>query len=496
MVAVYILVAIVLILLNAFFVLAELAAVKMRASRVEELVAAGNLRARTVQHVQTHLDEYLSVCQTGITLASVGLGFVGEPAFAELVQPFFPTAWAHGVAVAIAYLLVSFLHVVLGELVPKRVAIRKPEEMALWTSPVLRIFRTLFSLPILALNHAATLLLRAMGMPPGTEDAHHSEEELRILLEESQTKGLMSFRRLLLMENVFDLGDVRVKDAMRVRHGVRVLRTDVPWEENMKTIREARFSRYPLMEPDSGYPSGIVHVKDILFLATSEFRSMDLRRIVRPFAQALEETPLENLLADLQRRRGHVALVFNREGRWTGFITLEDIIEEVIGTVEDEFEVEPPLFIADALTLGRIVLGLKAASLEEAIRGAFARVPQSELPGPAAAIERAVIERERTMPTYLGRGLAIPHARLEGIERPVLVFARSEEGVPVKGREEKAHLLFLLLTPAANPRVQARMLARIGGLLTSEYVEARLLEAESPQAVLEAIRAADPVALG
>ncbi|MEK7867731.1 MAG: CNNM domain-containing protein [Planctomycetota bacterium] len=502
MVAVFLLLAVLLILLNAFFVLAEFAAVKVRPTRIQELVDSGDPRALLLQRIHEHLDEYLSVCQIGITIASIALGYVGEPSVARLVRPL--VAWAgtfqehtaHGIAVAISLFVFTSLHVVLGEQVPKMAAIRRTDAAALWSARPLILFRW-FLYPLLwLLSRATNAVLRGLGLSAGGHGEHHSEDELRILLEESQEKGMMSFRRLLLMENVFDLGDVRVRDAMRVRHGVKVLRTDVPWEENLKTIKETRFSRYPLIEPDSDKPAGTIHVKDILYQATAEFRSMDLKRLARPFVMALEDSPLENLLADLQRRRAHVAIVFDKEGRWTGFLTLEDIIEEIIGTVEDEFEVEPPLFIADALTAGRIVLGVKAGSIEEAVRAAFARVAPSELPAPAALIEKAVVDRERTMGTYLGRGLAIPHARLEGIERPALVFARSEEGIPVKGREDRAHLLFILLTPAANPRVQARMLARIGGLLTSEYVEARLLEAETPNSVLEAIRAADPVALG
>lgn len=502
MVAVFLLLALLLLLLNAFFVLAEFASVKVRPTRIQELMEDGDPRAVVLQKVQKHLDEYLSVCQVGITLASIGLGFVGEPSIARLVEPLI--AWtgtfqqkvAHGIAITVSYIAVSVLHIVLGEMVPKSVAIRKPDAFALFCARLLVVFRWVLYPPLVLLTRTTNGILRLIGMPLAVQEVHHTEDEVRIILEESQTKGMMSFRRLLLMENIFDLGGVRVKDAMRIRQSVKVLRTDLPWEENLKVIRETRFSRYPLIESDLDKPTGTIHVKDILYQAGPEFRSIDLKRLARPFVMALEDTPIENLLADLQRRRAHVSIVFDKDGRWTGFLTLEDIIEEIIGTVEDEFEIEPPLFVADALSPGRIVLGVKAGSIEEAIHVVFSRLPSTELPTSASAAERAVIERERTMVTYLGRGLAIPHARLETIDRPLLLFARSEEGIPVKGHEERAHLLFILLTPAANPRIQARMLARIGGLLTSEYVEARLLEAETPNAVLEAIRAADPVTLG
>lgn len=485
-----------LLLVNAFFVLAEFALVKLRPTQVEALVHAGNARARVVAHIQGNLDEYLSVCQLGITLASIGLGFVGEPAFAVLLQPLLGSwAFAHAVAIAFAYLVVSFLHILLGEQVPKLLAIRDPEGSALGVSPFLAASRWVLWLPLLALNGSANLVLRMLGFGAPASEPLHSEQELRIILELSQSAGSLSFRQLLIMENVFDLRAVRVRDAMRLRDGLAVLRVDAPWEANFAVIRAARQTRYPLVD-GGGKPIGIVHVKDLVLAGPEGIGHPDLRRLARPFQTVREDTSLESVLGDLQRRHRHMAIVVDASERWTGLITLEDIIEEIVGTIEDEFELEPPLFLADGLTEGRVVLGLAAESLELAIREAFARVPAAQLPLPAARIADAVVERERGMPTLLARGLAAPHARLDEIREFVLVFARSEEGIPVPGREERAHLLFIMVTPARDPRIQLRLLARIAGLLDSEYVVDRLREAESAAQVLEVLRAADPGALG
>jgi tellurite resistance protein TerC len=191
----------------------------------------------------------------------------------------------------------------------------------------------------------------------------------------------------------------------------------------------------------------------------------------------------------------HLAVVKSMEGKWTGVISLEDILEEITGTIEDEFETEPQIHLSDALSAGRVVLDVEGDSLEEAIGQAFGRIEPGDLPLPKEKIVPAVLDRERAMSTYLGNGLAVPHARLEGLERPAIVFARSTPGIPVKGREDKAHLLFILLTPAGQPRIQVRLLARVAAIVGSEYVGERLRQADSRTAVVEAVRAAEQVTL-
>lgn len=494
--------AFILIVLNAFFVLAEFATVKMRPSRVEELIDQGNKKALLVRHIHEHFDDYLSVCQVGITFASIGLGFVGEPAIARLVEPMFEAFGgssariAHTIAITIAYALVSFLHVTLGELVPKSVSMRETDFVALNAAAPLRLFYFLFYIPRIVVTHSASFVLSLMGMPLKIPREQHSEEELRIILGSSQTGGLMPFRRLLLMENVFDLGMSKVKDAMRPRPLVKGLWLSASWEDNYRIIRESRLSRLPLMKSGADKPIGIIHIKDVLYAIGEQRAPIDLERVARPYHKTYEDTPLENLLADLQRRRMHLAIVVDKDDRWTGLITMEDIIEEIVGTVEDEFESEPQIFLADALTPGRVVLAVEAPSVEEAIRRAIARIPESELPFSREHMVSLMKDRTLMAVSFLGEGLCVSHARAEGLQRPMLIFARSEAGVPVKGVQEKAHLIFLLLTPLHQPRVHARLLSRIGGLLESEYVEERLREASSPQAVVEAIRAGETAALG
>jgi len=507
---VYLFLAVLLVLLNAFFVLAEFAAVKMRPSRVRELANDGVRGAAAAQHVQEHLDEYLSVCQVGITFTSIGLGFVGEPAIVRLIEPlliwtgifaqpsaspeagefqFFTT---HAVAFALSYMIMSYAHILVGELVPKSMAIRRTDRSALITSPLLRLFRTLFAMPLFVLNGSANIVLKAMGL--GKSGAHetHSEDELRILLNQSQSSGMMTFRRLLFLENVFDLGELIVRDAMRPRSQVRCMNTNASMEENLQIARRFRFSRYPLVDGE-GIPAGFVHLKDLLLGGNSD---CDLRTLLRPVITVEETTLLEAVLAEMQKKRIHVALVRDANGAWSGFLTLEDAIEEIVGTIRDEFEDEEPVHLADALLEDRIHLNIEADSTIAAVRKALFLMKPESLPIPRDEVVRAVEEREKLIETYLGRHLGMPHARLQGIQKAIVLVIRSQEGIPYRGTSERAHLLFVLLTPAGQPRVHQRLQAVIATMLDeSEFIPERLRTASTPAEVLDILRTGEQATL-
>jgi len=502
MLIILLLVSLLLLLLNAFFVLAEFAAVKVRPTRVEELVDKGDRRAKVLQHIQQHLDEYLSVCQVGITLASIGLGFAGKPAFEKLVSA--PLTWlgvgspaaVAATAVTVAYLLVSFLHILLGELVPKSVAIRRPEASGLWIALPLRVSHFIFFVPLWILNTSANAILRLFRIATPLKDPAHTEDEIRIIMERSQSSGLISFRRLLLMENIFDMGTLKVRDAMKTPKAVKAINRGAPWPETLAMIRESKYSRFPVVAEGQELPLGIVHVKDVLHWELNKQDSPDLTPVMRSYLKVNDDMPLESLLTELQRHRRRVAIVVDRRGQWVGFITLEDIVEEIIGSIEDEFEKEPPLFLADTMSAGRIMFDVQASDIFEAIRNILARVDAAELPLAREKIERAVLDREKEISTYLGHGVAVPHARFEGLERPVLVFGQSAEGVPVAGSSEHIHIFFMLLTPLSAPQFQVRLLARICGLMQSEYVVEQLRETRDASRLLELVRAADPGTIG
>ena len=506
MILLYLLLALLLLMLNAFFVLAEFAAVKMRPSRVAEMIAAGVPGAAAIKRVQANLDEYLSVCQLGITFASIGLGFVAEPAVVTLIEPLIDwtgafdghatTAWvtSHGLAFAISYLLVSFLHILVGELVPKSISIRLTDASSLWTASPLRFFHIIFYLPLIMLNASSNFILRLFGIPPTSAGSDHSEDELLILLDKGQSEGMMSFRRLLFLENIFDLGDLKVKDAMRPRSQVQTLSTRATWTETLQLIRRYRFSRYPLVTDNPEEPIGIVHLKDAL-LADQD--NIDLNSIRRPVINCQDDSSLETLLAEMQRRRIHVALVRDITGRWTGFLTLEDIIEEIIGTIRDEFEDEEQISMAEAMTEARIQLDIEATTTVEAVKAALDRMSPDALPVPKDVVLRAVEDRERLVETYLGNGLGMPHARIAAIRKSIILVIRVVGGgVSYRNSKDKADLLIVLLTPAGQPRVHQRLQAIVATVMDeSDLIPQRLRIAITPAQVLEILLAGEQATL-
>ena len=505
MVILYLLLAILLILVNGFFVLAEFAAVKMRPSRLRELMDDGVRGAAAAKHVQDKLDEYLSVCQVGITFTSIGLGFVAEPAIVVLIEPLlkrlglFPEKsdltflTTHAIASAIGLLLASYLHTLIGELIPKSMAIRRTDRSSLLTAAPLRVVRTLFIIPLWVLNGSANVLLRLMGLSTSKHHETHSEDELRILLNQAQSTGTMTFRRLLFLENVFDLGELVVRDAMRPRSQVRCMSAQNSWEENLQIARRYRFSRYPLLDHDGANPIGSVHLKDVLFAGE---QIDDLKPLLRPLLTVNETALLESVLAEMQKKRIHAAIVKDAKGVWTGYLTLEDVIEEIVGTIRDEFEDEEPIQLSDSLLEDRVHLHIEAESTIEAVRIALSRMKRESLPIAADQIIRGVEERERLIETYLGRHLGMPHARLPGLQKAIVLVIRSEKGIPYRGTTERAHLLFVLLTPTGQPRVHQRLQAIIATLLDeSEFIPERLRTANTPTEVLDILRTGEQATL-
>lgn len=496
-ITVYLLLALLLILLNAFFVLAEFAAVKARSTQMDVLAANGNKRAKRMQHIQTHIDKYLSVCQIGITFASIGLGFVGEPSLAKLIKPFVLMAGAglatditaHGIAIALAYLIISFLHIVIGEQVPKLVAIRKTEKTALLIAYPLQMFYYIFLVPLWFLNSTVNAILWMLRIPAPKGHEEHSEDEIRLILGQSLTSGMMSFRRLLYIENVLDMGTLTIFNAMRIKEKICTLNTRMTRSEIDAVVAKYRYSRYPLIGNDPEKPLGFVHIKDFYLAECSGKPVDDLLKFVRPCLKVSQDGALEHTLSEMQKKGNHMGFVYDNEGKWTGIVTLEDLIEEVVGTIEEEYPLEQPVRLTSVLTPAKVLLDVEGSTIIAATRSALSRLDASLLPLSVDEIMRYIVERERSGSSYVGRRLAIPHARLKSISNPTVVVARLKRPIhaPTSASEEKINYLFILLTPSNAPRLHQILLAHIAAIFESDFLDERMDVAKTPQELFSAI---------
>jgi len=499
--ALFLTAAFVLILLNAFFVLAEFASVKIRPTQIDALAAQGHRGAKRVRKIIDHLDEYLSVCQVGITLTSIGLGFVGEPAFAALFHPLFAGlgSWSEPVteaaSVGAGFLLVSYLHIVIGELIPKTVAIRITEKAVFWVAMPISLFRWLFLGPIWVLNSTVNLVLKPFKLSAPTSHSLVTDGEFRAILDQSEEGGIMSFRRLLYMENVLDLGALSVRNAMQVKTKVQVLRVGMSWPAIHTLLERFRYSRYPVVESGSHQPLGFVHVKDLYQAYRQDPEAVELAALVKPALEAVDTDPLETLLGHMQRSGNHVALVRDGAGRWVGMVTLEDVLEEVVGTIEEEYPVEPPVTIAEFLQPSHVLLDVEGDDLESVLRTALGRIPRAELPADPSTILHRILERERQAPSALTHHLAIPHGRIDGLIRPLVLIARPARPIPVAGRSEPTKILFILVTPAESPRIHQILLSHVAGLHESDYFEDRLYEAQSSEELHSVVCTAEQTVL-
>ncbi|MBT2582947.1 hemolysin family protein [Planococcus sp. ISL-109] len=331
-----------LLALTAFFVGSEFAVVKIRMSRLNQLIAEGNKKAVRAKEVASNLDYYLSACQLGITVTALGLGALGKPTVERLMYPIFDffevsAAAASASSYAIAFLLVTYLHVVLGEMAPKTLAIEYAEKMALLLAPPLYWFGKLMYPFIWTLNGAARLLLRLFGVQPGHEQAY-SEEELKIVMAQSFKGGAINQNELSYMENVFTFDERSAKDIMVPRTEIITLDLDMSAEEIIQMLDEHNYTRYPVTEDgDKDQIIGYVSAKKMLPHIVAG-RAWQLQDFVREVPTVFEMTGLQGALLRMQTAHVHMAIVADEYGGTAGIIALEDILEEIVGEIRDEFD--------------------------------------------------------------------------------------------------------------------------------------------------------------
>lgn len=335
------------VLLNGFFVAAEFALVKIRGSRVDTLVAEGRRGAGVVQHIHAHLDHYLSACQLGITLASLILGALGEPAVSVLLiaaaeavglEVAAHSAWLPFVSIGLAFAVITTLHMTIGEQAPKMWAIRRPEGMAVATAPALRLFAWGFAPFIALINSISNGLLRAIGLPgEGHPEVAHDSEEIRSILSLSAGAGQISEREYELTENIFRVTQLEVRHVVVPRADIDLLSLERPLEENLRRIDETQHSRYPVCEVGLDTIVGFLHTRDLLGRAMRR-EEIDLKALARKALFVPDTMALSNFLTELQAHQAQCAAVLDERGTVIGFAFREDVLEEMVGPLDDEFD--------------------------------------------------------------------------------------------------------------------------------------------------------------
>ena len=327
---------------------AEFSLVKVRKTRLAELSEAGSPRAKVALDVASQLDAYLSACQLGITLSSLGLGWIGEPAIASLLEPLFARIdgwnpiYTHTIAITIAFAIISLLHIVLGELVPKSIAIQKAESTALATAGFLKAFYWICYPVIRALNGLANLVLRIWGIEPANEaDLSHSEEELRMLVDASQKHGYLDKMEGKLLDNVFEFSDRNASEVMVPRQDMVCIFIQDTFEEILGVIKKYGHTRYVLCDDDKDHVLGLVHMRDIIRLQ-EQSGAKDITKIIRDILAVPEGMPISHLVQRMRSQRSHMAVIVDEFGGSAGLVTLEDMLEELVGEIYDEFELEQP----------------------------------------------------------------------------------------------------------------------------------------------------------
>ncbi len=344
-----VIVTLLLVLLNGFFVAAEFAIVKVRSSQIA--LEKGNLSNRAAQNIINNLDGYLAATQLGITLASLGLGWVGEGVTSRIVLDAMSglglslnEVLAHRIGVGLAFAMLTILHIVFGELAPKTLAIRYSTSTTLRVSVPLRIFYYVFRPFIWLLNSMANVILKVVGVKPVTEQEIHSEDELKLIIAESEEGGAIEPNERELIQNVFDFDDRVVRQVMVPRVKITGLHASLTIQEAMDHVLKEGYSRYPVYENSLDEIIGIVHAKDIIAVYVQK-GSKGLKDVMRPAHFIPEAKPIDVLLREFQRRKTQMAIVVSEFGGTIGIVTLEDIIEELVGEIQDEHDHEAQIVI-------------------------------------------------------------------------------------------------------------------------------------------------------
>lgn len=419
----------VLVFVNGFFVAAEFALVTIRRTRVEQMVAEKRPGAGNVEDATNHLDSYIAACQLGITMASLALGWVGEPALAGIVEPAVGELAGHAFGVVISFIVITSLLVVAGELTPKGIALQYPEQTSIVVTGPLRLFRVVFRPAIWMLNEGGWLMARVIGVSRDVEShSHIGAEELRLVVQASAQAGAIETEEQFLLERVLKFGDLTVASVMIPRTEVVALQIDTPTAQATAVVAEHHHSRYPVYRKDLDDILGVIHVRDLLLAEPAD----TLRPLLREALVVPSNVGVDRLLGEMRTRRNHFAIAVDEFGGTDGIVTLEDVLESIVGELQDEFEEpdRPPQrgpggrLRIDGLDNVDVLPGLLGFEVE---------------PGPYNTVAGFVLDRIGRIPQvgdaievedYRLRVVEMDDLRIAVVEAEPLTAARTQEAAP------------------------------------------------------------------
>ena len=352
-----------LVAANAFFVAAEFALVSVRETRLQQLISAHRIGARTVQKLHQKLDDFIAAVQFGVTLSSLALGWIGEAAMARVLEPLFVRLphshfYAHGFSIAFAFILITYMHVILGEIVPKSIALQRTESVALAVAGPMDVFMTVAAPLLAVMTTSSRVVLKAFGARQMREGGVHSPEELKLIVSASRRIGILEAPQEQMIHRALDLENVFVREIMVPRMDIFSLPGDMPLDEAFQKVADEQHSRVPVYDPERGpeHIIGVLYAKDLMrwlryrlspaMLGQLPSRSSDLkvRHVMREVLVVPETKPLPDLLMEFKQRKRHLAVVVDEFGSTAGVVTVEDILEQLVGEIEDEFDISEPVF--------------------------------------------------------------------------------------------------------------------------------------------------------
>lgn len=490
---IFVIVALIIILLNAFFVLAEFSLVKVRRTRLIELARNGDYKSKLSLQAHEQIDNYLSAIQIAITMTSLALGWVGEPSIGKLlnwllpwVMPFLPSAVMYTVSFALSFLIITSLHVIFGEQVPKLFSIKFPEKTLRYVIIPLHYFYIITKLFRRILVSIAYKTLELMGINPHAEESALSQDELRMMFSKSQEEGKFSLRRLMMFENLFDFAQVLVKEIMTPKSKISALKKSNTWPENFAIIKTRKFSRYPLYENSIDDAKEYVLIKEMSLEALSEHSDQPIEeKYTYPLLNLDENTPVEAALREFQSNRDHQALVRNAKNEVIGLLTLEDVLEELVGEIRDEYEKPNTLQLSNFFMPRASVLNLKStdkfAAFDEILDAVYHERPIFS----KEQAREFIRNREKLMSCALAKGVAFPHARVPSLATPMVAIGISKKGIMFEDCEYPVKIIFLILTPFKEPAIQLKILAELASVSSNKMVIARILHAHTAAEIAE-----------